>query len=200
MHLKEIEVYWDLISCFLKYVVRPEPLVLLLLIEMQCHFICFEEIRSRKLMLASGLDYFHIHVAYDLLKEYSELARTKYIRAPLWCIAKKWDTYPSAQRYNFYQRFVYFHVPIDNKGVDQTNKINDIENQEICMSNLITQCTKSYVYPVVHRIYVKFWKVVLLHVPYIKHLQEDKEKHNIARETQYSSHDTEVIYEEVEID
>ncbi|KAF5788339.1 hypothetical protein HanRHA438_Chr10g0475441 [Helianthus annuus] len=86
-------------------------------------------------------------VAYDLLKEYSELARTKYIRAPLWCIAKKWDTYPSAQRYNFYQRFVYFHVPIDNKGVDQTNKINDIENQEICMSNLITQCTKSYVYP-----------------------------------------------------
>ncbi|KAJ0833585.1 hypothetical protein HanPSC8_Chr15g0692151 [Helianthus annuus] len=42
MHLKEIEVYWDLISCFLN------------------HFISVEEIRSRKLMLASGLDYFHI--------------------------------------------------------------------------------------------------------------------------------------------
>ncbi|KAM0003286.1 putative ankyrin repeat-containing domain, PGG domain, ankyrin repeat-containing domain superfamily [Helianthus debilis subsp. tardiflorus] len=121
-----------------------------------------------------------LDVAYDLLKEYPELARTKYIRAPLWCIAKKWDAYPSAKRYNFYQRFVYSHVPIDNKGADQTSKINDIENQEICMSNLITQCTKSYVYPVAQRIYAKFWKVLLLHVPHIKHLQEDKEKHNIA--------------------
>ncbi|MFS7982220.1 hypothetical protein Hanom_Chr10g00960201 [Helianthus anomalus] len=67
-------------------------------------------------------------VAYDLLKEYSKLARTNYIRATLWCIAKKWDTYPNAKRYNFYQRFVYSYVPIDNKAVDQTNKINDIEN------------------------------------------------------------------------
>ncbi|KAJ0847259.1 putative transcription factor interactor and regulator CCHC(Zn) family [Helianthus annuus] len=47
MHLK---VYWDLISCFLKYV------------GLQCHFISVEEIRSRKLILASGLDYFHIHM------------------------------------------------------------------------------------------------------------------------------------------
>ncbi|MFS7949995.1 hypothetical protein Hanom_Chr06g00578141 [Helianthus anomalus] len=49
MHLKEIVVYWDLISCFFN------------------HFISVEEIRSRKLMLPSGLDYFHIHVSYSLL-------------------------------------------------------------------------------------------------------------------------------------
>ncbi|KAI3683778.1 hypothetical protein L1987_84293 [Smallanthus sonchifolius] len=100
-------------------------------------------------------------VAYDLLQDYPELARTKVPKPPLWCIAKKWDAYPSAKRYNFYQRFVYSHVPIENCGdVDHTCKIQDIENQE---TNTVGG-TKKYIYQ----------------VPHIKHLQEDRVKHTIT--------------------
>ncbi|KAI3697565.1 hypothetical protein L6452_30658 [Arctium lappa] len=41
-------------------------------------------------------------------------------------------------------------------------------------------CRRSCFYPVIQRIYVKFWKVAVLHVPHIKHLHEDKVKHNVA--------------------
>ncbi|KAJ0745297.1 putative ankyrin repeat-containing domain-containing protein [Helianthus annuus] len=59
----------------------------------------------------------HADDAYRLLQDYPELARTKVasFKAPLWCIAQKWDAYPSAEKYNSYQRFIYsrmsFHAP-----------------------------------------------------------------------------------------
>ncbi|KAJ0793972.1 putative ankyrin repeat-containing domain, PGG domain, ankyrin repeat-containing domain superfamily [Helianthus annuus] len=54
-------------------------------------------------ILAGFLD-----IAYNLLKDYPNLATTVHTRKPpLWCIAKMWDAFPSGTRYNFYQRFVY---------------------------------------------------------------------------------------------
>ncbi|KAI3827000.1 hypothetical protein L1987_01061 [Smallanthus sonchifolius] len=115
-----------------------------------------------------------LDVAYDLLQDYPQLARTKGIKTPLWSMARMRDAYPN--------------VPIKNYGVDHTYKIKDIENHETYATNLLTECTKSYVYPelnvvscvVIKKIYVKFWEVALLHVPHIKNLHEDKVKHNIA--------------------
>ncbi|KAM0053496.1 putative ankyrin repeat-containing domain, PGG domain, retrotransposon Copia-like protein [Helianthus debilis subsp. tardiflorus] len=127
-------------------------------------------------ILAGFLD-----IAYNLLKDYPNLATTVHTRKPpLWCIAKMWDAFPSGTRYNFYQRFVYSHVPTDNYNVDHTHENEDLENQVTYATNLLKDCTKSYVYPVVHMIYVKIWKAALLRVPHIKRLKEDKVKHNIA--------------------
>ncbi|KAM0053491.1 putative ankyrin repeat-containing domain-containing protein [Helianthus debilis subsp. tardiflorus] len=83
-----------------------------------------------------------LDVAYDLLKDYPKLATTVVdtLEPPLWCIAKKWDAFPSGTRYNFYQRFVYSHVPTDNHNVDHTHENEDLENQ-------VTYATKCYVYP-----------------------------------------------------
>ncbi|KAI3827106.1 hypothetical protein L1987_01170 [Smallanthus sonchifolius] len=104
-----------------------------------------------------------LDVAYDLLMDYPELATTNVatVKPALLCIAEKWDAYPSAKRYNFYQRFVYSHVP---ENYSLNNKIKDIENQETYRANLVNKCTKSYVYT----------------VPHIKHLHEEKVKHNIT--------------------
>ncbi|KAJ0817608.1 putative ankyrin repeat-containing domain, retrotransposon Copia-like protein [Helianthus annuus] len=127
-------------------------------------------------ILAGFLD-----VAYNLLKDYPNLATTVHTRKPpLWCIAKMWDAFPSGTRYNFYQRFVYSHVPTDNYNVDHTHENEDLENQVTYATNLVKDCTKSYLYPAVHMIYVKIWKAALLRVPHIKRLKEDKVKHNIA--------------------
>ncbi|KAL9991369.1 putative ankyrin repeat-containing domain, PGG domain, retrotransposon Copia-like protein [Helianthus debilis subsp. tardiflorus] len=128
-------------------------------------------------ILAGFLD-----VAYNLLKDYPNLATTEEddTTTPLWCIAKMWDAFPSATRYNFYQRFVYSYVPTDNYSVDRTYTNKDIENQVTYKANLLKDCTKSCIYRVVRRIYVKIWKVALVHVPHIKQLYEDKAKHNIA--------------------
>ncbi|KAI3827112.1 hypothetical protein L1987_01176 [Smallanthus sonchifolius] len=86
-----------------------------------------------------------LDVAYDLLMDYPELATTNVatVKPALLCIAEKWDAYPSAKRYNFYQRFVYSHVP---ENYSLNNKIKDVENQETYRANLVNKCTKSYVY------------------------------------------------------
>ncbi|KAK9054387.1 hypothetical protein SSX86_025465 [Deinandra increscens subsp. villosa] len=85
-------------------------------------------------ILAGFLD-----VAYGLLKEYPELATKKSdkFQSPLWCLAKMWNIYPSAERYNFYQRCVYSRMLL------------------------------------LH--------LLLYMMPHIKHLHEDKVKHNLAR-------------------
>ncbi|KAK9068987.1 hypothetical protein SSX86_013103 [Deinandra increscens subsp. villosa] len=119
-------------------------------------------------------------VAYDLLKEYPILARTKVksVMAPLLSIAKKWNAYPSAQRYNFYQKFVYSQISIDNP-LHHAYKIEDIETQATYRASPVTKCTKnSYVYSVFQKIIVKLWKVAILYVPHIKRLHEDKVKHH----------------------
>ncbi|KAK9069556.1 hypothetical protein SSX86_011460 [Deinandra increscens subsp. villosa] len=122
--------------------------------------------------------------AYELLKIYPTLARTKFdtVQSPLWCLANMKNMYPSARRYNFYQRFVYTHVPTEN-CLHHANKIDDIESQETYRtSNPVIKSTKSYycVYPVmIEWIIVQLWKV-LLQVPHIKDLHADKVKHNSA--------------------
>ncbi|KAK1428309.1 hypothetical protein QVD17_17141 [Tagetes erecta] len=116
-------------------------------------------------------------IAYDLLKDYPQLASIHIpgLKTPLTSIAQKRDAYLSAERYNFYQRFVYSHLPYD---LEDKYKNKDIENQETRSAN--PKGTKSCFYHVMERIYVKFWEVMLLHVPHIKHLHEDKVKHSIG--------------------
>ncbi|XP_076960579.1 uncharacterized protein LOC143636995 [Bidens hawaiensis] len=151
----------------------------------------FEGEKGVSLLNNAILSGFYDAAAY-LLHDNPELARTKVttFKAPLWCIAKKWDAYRSAEQYNFYQRFVYYLLPAENYNTYNTDKIQDTENQEETNQVNMGQ-NSSFVYPgvvelnlvscvVMERIYVKFWKVVLLYVPQIKHLCEDKVKHDTA--------------------
>ncbi|KAD3337860.1 hypothetical protein E3N88_33381 [Mikania micrantha] len=116
-----------------------------------------------------------LDVAYDLLKDYPQLASTQLASkvSPLWCIARKWDAYPSAKRYNFYQQFVYSYVPAENYGVEDIQKIHDIENQETYKANRIM---KSYVYPVL----ILSSSYQFSTVSHVKKLHEDKVKHKRA--------------------
>ncbi|KAK9048543.1 hypothetical protein SSX86_032492 [Deinandra increscens subsp. villosa] len=122
----------------------------------------------------------HLDDAYELLKEYPTLARTKFdtVQSPLWCLANMKNMYPSARRYNFYQRFVYTHVPTEN-CLHHANKIDDIESQETYRtSNPVIKSTKSYccVYP--DNCSFSFYHSSP--VPHIKDLHADKVKHNSA--------------------
>ncbi|KAD3337862.1 hypothetical protein E3N88_33383 [Mikania micrantha] len=125
-----------------------------------------------------------LDVAYDLLKDYPQLASTQLASkvSPLWCIARKWDAYPSAKRYNFYQQFVYSYVPAENYGVEDIQKIHDIENQETYKANRIM---KSYVYPadltsLNDIVLILLSSYQLSTVSHVKQLHEDKVKHNRA--------------------
>ncbi|XP_076926214.1 uncharacterized protein LOC143589286 [Bidens hawaiensis] len=151
----------------------------------------FEGEKGVSLLNNAILSGFYDAASY-LLHDKPELARSKVttFKAPLWCIAKKWDAYRSAEQYNFYQRFVYYLLPTENYNTDNTDKIQDTENQEETNQVNMSQ-NSSFVYPVfmvlnlvscvvMERIYVKFWKVALLYVPHIKHLYEDKVKHGTA--------------------
>ncbi|XP_076951818.1 uncharacterized protein LOC143625354 [Bidens hawaiensis] len=107
-----------------------------------------------------------LDVAYDLIKEYPDTARTKYkdVDTPLMCIAGKLDLYYTGTRYNFYQRFVYSYVRIHNV-VGNTNKAQDIENQKIYKNKVVSRCS----------LYTG-----LLSTLQINRLKEDKLKHNTA--------------------
>ncbi|KAI3800991.1 hypothetical protein L1987_29091 [Smallanthus sonchifolius] len=132
-------------------------------------------------------------VAYDLLKYYPELASTTSPddnMTPLQWLAM---FYPSRKAYNFYQRFVYSHVPAETYSLDDAIKKIDTErnysiddavkkilgtqNQGTYWANIFT---KSFVYSVIERIYLKIWKVAQLLAPHIKQLQKDKVNHNLA--------------------
>ncbi|KAL7617238.1 hypothetical protein Lser_V15G03368 [Lactuca serriola] len=122
-----------------------------------------------------------LDVAYDLIKKYPAMV-TENVGPfiPLLSIARKGDLYFSGTQYNFYQKFVYAHLPTGNNDLSDTNKIRDIENQDTYTGNFETNSWKTYFYYVIQRIYVKFWDVALLHVTHVKHLHEDKVKHNKA--------------------
>jgi len=89
----------------------------------------------------------YIDVAYDLYKYYyPELAKVYndiYTGGTLHYLAEKRDAYRSGKRYNFYERFVYSHVPANS--CSDTGKIPVTENQETYKVNPVTW--KSYVYP-----------------------------------------------------
>ncbi|XP_076942204.1 uncharacterized protein LOC143612001 [Bidens hawaiensis] len=114
-----------------------------------------------------------------MLKDYPKLAGKRHFDFGhlLWFLAQNSDAHPSAKRYNFYQKFVYSHVPVKNCSLGNTRKTPDIENQETYKVNHVTWT--SYVYPVAKKIFIKFWDVALLHVPHIKHLHKEKVEHNI---------------------
>ncbi|KAI7730833.1 hypothetical protein M8C21_026168 [Ambrosia artemisiifolia] len=89
-------------------------------------------------LLSSSIAVGFLDIAYDILKEYPVLARTHVtnVRPALHSIAKLRDAYPSAKRYNFYQKFVYSHVPAENQSLDD---IYDIENQKSYKAKLVTK-------------------------------------------------------------
>nr|GEY50605.1 ankyrin repeat family protein [Tanacetum cinerariifolium] len=65
-------------------------------------------------------------------------------------------------------------VPIESNSVVSTNTADE-ENQETPKKDkFVTKYTKD----VISRMCVKFWETTLLHVPHVKHLKEDKVKHN----------------------
>ncbi|XP_076907108.1 uncharacterized protein LOC143563460 [Bidens hawaiensis] len=136
-----------------------------------------------------------LDIAYELLKEYPELASRKEHGVPSSLLVNSIasDAYPSGQQYNFYQRFVYSYVPTKDYDLGGTYTIPDVENQEPYCANPLTSM-KSYIYivinitftttifflVVINRIYAKFWEAALVRVPHIKHLHDDKVKHNYA--------------------
>nr|GEZ89639.1 hypothetical protein [Tanacetum cinerariifolium] len=69
-------------------------------------------------------------------------------------------------------------VPIESNSVVSTNTADE-ENQETPKNDkFVTKYTKD----VITRICVKFWETTLLHVPHVKHLKDDKVKHNTTIE------------------
>ncbi|KAI3693577.1 hypothetical protein L1987_76524 [Smallanthus sonchifolius] len=122
--------------------------------------------RNGVLLLTGVINQGILNVAFELIKEYPNMARTKYkdVDTPLMCIAGKSDLYYSATRYNFYQRFVYSYVPIDDI-VGKTFKVQDIENQETDTDKIVSRCRSC-----IH--------TALLSTLHIKRLKEDKVKHN----------------------
>nr|XP_043631470.1 protein ACCELERATED CELL DEATH 6-like [Erigeron canadensis] len=121
-------------------------------------------------------------VAYELIKEYPDMARTKKdISIPLKSIAGKLDAYLSGTKYNFYQNFVYHYVPIKDHNLDNGHEIDqDIENQVRDTTTPNAKGRRSCSNSVFGWIYVKLWEVLVLHVAHVKRLHEDKVKHNKA--------------------
>ncbi|KAJ0667892.1 putative ankyrin repeat-containing domain, PGG domain, retrotransposon Copia-like protein [Helianthus annuus] len=119
--------------------------------------------------------------AYSLLQEHPELATLKVpgTMGLLWCIAQKWDAYPSGKRYNIYQRFVYRNIVTkDRRNYACINSFNS--HDEIRLTYM-----EKYVYPVANWIYVRLWRLAIQNdddgvVPHITKLHEEKVKHNRA--------------------
>ncbi|CAH1429211.1 unnamed protein product [Lactuca virosa] len=120
-------------------------------------------------------------VAYGLIKEYPEMATKKKENSiPLKSIAGKLDGCFSGKGYNFYERFIYSHVPVEDGELNRGHEIQDIENQETDNANFIPKHRRSWLHPVIQWIYVRFWKVALQHVPHIKQIKEEKVSHSKA--------------------
>ncbi|XP_023743723.1 protein ACCELERATED CELL DEATH 6 isoform X2 [Lactuca sativa] len=119
-------------------------------------------------------------VAYGLIKEYPEMATKKKENSiPLKSVAGKLDGYFSGKGYNFYERFIYSHVLVEDGELNRGHEIQDIENQETNNANFIPKYRRR-LHPVIQWIYVRFWKVSLQHVPHIKQIKEEKVNHNKA--------------------
>ncbi|KAI3740571.1 hypothetical protein L2E82_31039 [Cichorium intybus] len=130
--------------------------------------------------------------AHELIKENPGMATTKKDNSNpiLKSIAGKLDAYLSGKGYNFYQRFISSHVPVELGDLYKRPVIQDIENQETDKANFAAKYRRSWFHPVIQRISVGFWKVALRYdtgclsllsratgVPHIQQLKEDKVKH-----------------------
>ncbi|XP_076913641.1 uncharacterized protein LOC143572335 [Bidens hawaiensis] len=122
--------------------------------------------KNGALLLTGVINQGILDVAYELITEHPDMARTKYkdVDTPLMRIAGKLDLYYSGTRYNFYQRFVYSYVTIDSV-FGNTNKAQDIENQKIHKNKVVSRCS----------LYTGLFAALQ-----IKRLKDDKIKHNAA--------------------
>ncbi|PWA53839.1 ankyrin repeat-containing domain, PGG domain, Gag-polypeptide of LTR copia-type [Artemisia annua] len=121
-----------------------------------------------------------IDVAYELINDYPSMAIPVYKdgKTALGCIVRKPELFYSGTHYNLCQRSVYHHVPIENDSLSSTD-MADVENQEAPKKEkFVTKYTRRCLHDVISRICVKLWETTLLHVPHIKHLKDDKVKHN----------------------
>nr|KAJ0201009.1 hypothetical protein LSAT_V11C600330570 [Lactuca sativa] len=129
----------------------------------------FEGINGARL-LSTAIESGFLEASNELIKDYPDMARSKCIKdnahwVPLWSISSMWD--------------LYHNVPIEKNLMHDTNKIQDVENQETYKAKFLSKSMETCFY-VIERIYVKIWKAALLKVPHIKHLQEEKVKHQEA--------------------
>ncbi|PWA71150.1 ankyrin repeat family protein [Artemisia annua] len=114
-------------------------------------------------LLHQVLDTGLIDVAYELINGYPSLATTVYRdKTVLDCIIRKPELFYCGTSYRFYSRFVYQIVPIKNNSLG-SNDTADVENQE-------TRNKDKFV--------TKHTRKCLHTVPHIKHLKDDKVKHN----------------------
>ncbi|PWA81682.1 ankyrin repeat family protein [Artemisia annua] len=118
-------------------------------------------------------------VAYELINGYPSLATTVYRdKTVLDCIIRKPELFYCGTSYSFYSRFVYQIVPIKNNSLG-SNDTADVENQETRNKDkFVTKHTRKCLHTAISRICVKLWETTLLHVLHIKHLKDDKVKHN----------------------
>ncbi|KAI3697581.1 hypothetical protein L6452_30674 [Arctium lappa] len=135
--------------------------------------------KNSAVLLATIIREGFLDAAYELIKEYPDMARSKRGDSiPLKFIAGKLDSYSSGRCYNNYQRFVYSHLLKDSDDLDHADEIQDIENEGKDKPKVVVKRRRSRFHYVIRKIYVTFWKVALPYVPQIKHLQKDKVKHN----------------------
>ncbi|GKC60293.1 ankyrin repeat family protein, partial [Tanacetum coccineum] len=135
--------------------------------------------KSALRLLGQVIDRGLIDVAYELIMDYPSMAAKVFRKddTPLKRIIRKPDLFYSGTDYNLYQRFVYRHVPIENKSLGGTDTADE-ENQEIPKNDkFVTKHTRRCLYDVISMICVKLWETTLVHVPHVKHLKVDKVKH-----------------------
>ncbi|GJW16512.1 putative ankyrin repeat-containing domain, PGG domain, retrotransposon copia-like protein [Tanacetum coccineum] len=104
--------------------------------------------------------------ACELIEKYPGMARAteKENSIPLKMIAGRSNAYFSATQYNFYQKFVYDHVPLQNDNLYNAGKKFDVENQGKGAATSVANGRRSFFHS----------------VPHVKQLQEGKQKHNKA--------------------
>nr|GFA73914.1 ankyrin repeat family protein [Tanacetum cinerariifolium] len=110
-----------------------------------------------------------IDVAYELINGYLSIATATPVyekaKTPLELIVGKTELFYSGTHYNWCQRFVYRHVPIENLETPKKEKV---------VTKHMWRCLQD----VISRSWVKLWEKTMLHVPHIKHLKVEKVKHN----------------------
>ncbi|KAI3723803.1 hypothetical protein L2E82_35561 [Cichorium intybus] len=119
--------------------------------------------------------------AYELMKDYPQMATGgKGNSSPLKFVAGTLDGYFCGKPYNFYQRFVYSHVPIEKCDLSKGHKNSDIENQDTHKGECVAKLRQSCFHRAIRRIYINFWKFALQHVSHIEQLKKEKMKHRNA--------------------
>ncbi|GKC18640.1 ankyrin repeat family protein [Tanacetum coccineum] len=153
--------------------------------QMQSHKVEFNTFlrgKSALKLLGKAIDTELLDVAYELINNYPRMAAQVFGKddTPLLRIIRKPDLFYSGTHYNWCQRFVYRHVPIEhnslgstdtadieNNSLGGTDSTADIENNSLGGTN--TAVVENQETPK---------RRCLRDVPHVKHLKDDKVKHN----------------------